>query len=210
LFDWFERESETALGAYTVGVAKFLATASRRHGYREDRILCSRTAVEYHLAMVGAEIMNRGLQDQFQLTTRRIVLVPACMRAEHAKKCEAQLVGLDMTCMACNPDCNVNRITHRMRDLGATVYLIPHSSGFSQWLSRWQGKPEVGVTAVACLSNILSGGYEMRARRIASQCVLLDYPGCKKHWNREGVPTDLNEDRLVQIVSRGSSAEANV
>jgi hypothetical protein len=93
-----------------------------------------------------------------------------------------------------------------MRDLGATVYLVPHTTGFSQWLSRWQGKPEVGVTAVACLANILAGGYEMRARRVASQCVLLDYPGCRKHWSREGVPTDLNEERLVQIVSRGLSA----
>jgi len=205
LFDWFAHESESALGAYTVGVSKFLAKDSVRHRCREDRILCGRDAAEYHLAMVGAEIMNRGMQSQFQRTTRRIVLVPACMRAEHAAKCGGQITGLDLTCTGCNPDCHVNRISHRMRSLGATVYLVPHSSGFRPWLARWQGKPDVGVTAVACLADILSGGYEVRSRRIAAQCVLLDYPGCQKHWSRKGVQTDLNEDRLVQIVSNKTS-----
>jgi hypothetical protein len=42
----------------------------------------------------------------------------------------------------------------------------------------------------------------MRARGIASQCILLDYPGCRKHWRREGIATGLNEDRLVNIVLR--------
>jgi hypothetical protein len=53
---------------------------------------------------------------------------------------------------------------------------------------------------VACLLNILAGGYEMRARRIPSQCVLLDYPGCEKHWRRDAIPTRVNEKRLVRIL----------
>jgi hypothetical protein len=60
--------------------------------------------------------------------------------------------------------------------------------------------PEVGVTAVACLLNILPGGYEMRSRRIAAQCIPLDYPGCHKHWCPAGVSTALNEDRLAELV----------
>jgi hypothetical protein len=88
-----------------------------------------------------------------------------------------------------------------MRRQGAKVYLIPHSTGFSRWLERWQRAPEAGVVAVACMLNILPGGFEMRARGIASQCVPLDYPGCRKHWSRKGIPTSLNEDRLVQIVA---------
>ena len=88
-----------------------------------------------------------------------------------------------------------------MRSLGAAVYLVPHSTGFSRWLERWQSTPEYGVVAVACLLNILPGGYEMRARGIASQCVPLDYPGCQRHWHSQGIPTCLNENRLVQIVT---------
>jgi hypothetical protein len=81
--------------------------------------------------------------------------------------------------------------------------MVPHSSGFSRWLERWQHEPDTGVVAVACLLNILPGGYEMRARRIPSQCVPLDYPGCDKHWRRDRLPTGLNEGQLVWIV--GSS-----
>jgi hypothetical protein len=83
---------------------------------------------------------------------------------------------------------------------GIEVYIVPHSSGFSRWLERWQADPKVGVAAVACMINILAGGYEMRARRIASQCVPLDFPGCQKHWRDEPVATSVNEERLVQIV----------
>jgi hypothetical protein len=77
---------------------------------------------------------------------------------------------------------------------------MPHTTGFSRWLDRWQREPEVGVAAVACLLNILPGGYAMRARRISAQCVPLDYPGCRKHWNSEGILTGVNEERLVRIV----------
>ena len=57
----------------------------------------------------------------------------------------------------------------------------------------------MGHSAVACLMNILAGGYEMRARGIASQCVVLDYPGCEGHWRAVGIATGVNEERLVGI-----------
>jgi len=40
----------------------------------------------------------------------------------------------------------------------------------------------------------------MRARRIASQCVPLDFPGCEKHWRNDSPATSVNQERLVQIV----------
>jgi hypothetical protein len=88
-----------------------------------------------------------------------------------------------------------------MRREGIEVFIVPHSSSFSRWLERWQNDPKVGVTAVACMMNILPGGYEMRARGIASQCVPLDFPGCQKHWSNGAVATRLNEERLVRIVT---------
>jgi hypothetical protein len=199
-FYWFEGEAAEALGAYTSGVAEFLATARDGCGLREDLVLREKRAVEYHLGMVAAEIMNRGLREEFDRTPRKVVLVPACMRGRNAAGCQARVEGTDMTCSGCDPNCAVNRMTRRMRELGAAVYLVPHTTGFSRWLDRWQREPEVGVAAVACLLNILPGGYAMRARRISAQCVPLDYPGCRKHWNSEGIPTGVNEERLVRIV----------
>jgi hypothetical protein len=202
LFDNFEREAEKALSAYTQGVGSFLRTEYARRGWREDLLLCGRPRVEYHLNMVAAEVMNQGLRADFDRTPRKVVLVPTCMRGKRAGSCRAHVDGVDMTCTGCDPDCAVNRITQRMSGQGAGVYLVPHAAGFSQWLERWQREPGVGVTAVACILNILPGGYEMRARGIASQCVPLDYPGCRKHWDRTGISTGVNEDRLVKIVTR--------
>ena len=194
------REAECALGSYTHGVPAFLAGPYARRGCREDQIFCGRQPVEYHLNMVAAEIMNRGLCDSFDSKLQRAVLVPTCMRGTHASTCRARTFGIDMVCTACDPACAVNQITRCMRALGASVYLIPHSTGFSRWLERWQRMPDHGVVAVACILNILPGGFEMRARGIASQCVPLDYPGCKKHWSTNGIPTSVNQHRLVQLI----------
>lgn len=201
LFDWFKSEADRALGPYTRGVSGFLTGEYAWRGCREDQIFCGKEPTEYHISMVAAEVMNRGLRAEFERTPKKAVLVPSCLCSAHAGNCQALVSGVDITCAACDPTCAVNRITRRMRDLGATVYLVPHATGFSRWLERWQGAPEYGIVAVACLLNILPGGYEMRARGIASQCVPLDYPGCQKHWRSQGIPTGLNADQLVRIVT---------
>jgi hypothetical protein len=171
--------------------------------WREDQIFCGREPVEYHLGMVAAEVMNDGLREEFISRPRKVLLVPTCMRGAHRNQCKAVVREEGIRCAGCDPTCAINRITRRMRSEGVHVYMVPHASGFSRWLERWQSDPRVGVAAVACMMNILPGGYEMRARGIASQCVPLDYPGCEKHWSEDGgVATSVNEERLLQIVAR--------
>jgi hypothetical protein len=200
LFDWFRIQAEAALGAYASGVPRFLSVVQKRRGIREDLIFCGKESAEYHLSMVAAEIVNRGLRAGFERTASKAVLVPGCMRGAYAEACQATVSGVDIQCAACRPGCPVNRLTHKLQALGAKVYIVPHSTGFSRWLTRWQRQPDTGVVAVACLLNILPGGYEMRQRGIPSQCVPLDFPGCKKHWTSEGVATTVNQERLVQLV----------
>ncbi len=201
LFDWFQSQAAATLGSYTRGVRRFLGGEYRRHRWREDQIFCGRKPVEYHLNMVAAEVMNRGLRKDFAQTARRVVLIPGCMRGGRARTCRARVQDTDITCAACDRTCSVNHINQRMQSQGVEVFLVPHATGFSRWLQRWQQEPNCGVIAVACLLNILPGGYEMRARGVASQCVPLDYPGCQKHWHREGIATALNEERLVRVVA---------
>ena len=164
LFDWFAAEAEVALGKYTAGVTPFLQTRWAKRFWREDQIFCGRRTAEYHLGMVAAEVMNHGLCADFHQRPRKVVLVPACMRGPRAATCKAVTRDLDILCAGCDPLCAVNQVTRRMRAEGIAVYIVPHSSGFSRWLERWQNDPAVGVTAVACMMNILAGGYEMRAR----------------------------------------------
>jgi hypothetical protein len=200
VFDLFEDEAAVRLSAYTRGVEAYLRREHAKWSWRKDLFLCAKPEVEYHLNILAAEIMNRGMREDFERTAKKIVLVPTCMRGKQNLECKAHVAGVDIACAACDPDCTVNHLTRRMRVLGATVYMVPHASGFSRWLQRWQASG-AGVTAVACLLNIMPGGYEMRQLGIASQCVPLDYPGCRKHWDPIGIPTAVNEERLVQLVA---------
>lgn len=201
MLGWFQQEADRVLGVYTQGVPIFLSDEYAARGCREDQIFYGRQPVEYHVNMVATEIMNRGLRPAFESKSEKVVLVPGCMRGPYDTFCRGTSTGTDMQCSGCSPGCQVNPITRLMRSLGAEVYVIPHSSGFSRWLERWQRSPQVSVIAIACMLNILPGRFEMRARRIASQCVPLDYPCCQKHWHPDGIATGLNEDRLVQIVT---------
>jgi len=198
LFHVFARDAEAALGCYTRGVASFVAREQMQASWREDLFMREKPEVEYHLNMLAAEVMNRGLRESFVQTPNRVVLLPGCMRAERSHPCKARIDGVDITCAGCDPDCTVNRITGKLRAEGVKVYIVPHSSGFSRWLSRWQNAG-AGVVAVACAPNILPGGLEIRERNIPSQCLLLDFPGCRRHWDPVGIPTAVNEPRLVQI-----------
>jgi hypothetical protein len=80
------------------------------------------------------------------------------------------------------------------------VQIIPHASNFSRQLEQWKDQTGVGLIASACVLHLLQGGYEMKKLGIPSQCVFLDYCGCKRHWHEEGISTDLNLNQLQCIL----------
>jgi hypothetical protein len=209
--DWFAPLAEQALGAYTPGVARFLAKDARS-GFRQDYFFIAKAPVEYHLAMVAAEIMNSGLRETFAGAPHKVVLLPACLRGALALNCQARQVANELICAGCSPDCAVNRITNQMRGLGIKAFMAPPAVGFGFCLQRGQHEPNTGVIAVACLAKVLPVVYQMRARRIPAQCLALDFPGCQKHWRKMGIASELNEARLVQLVAgspRQPSARLN-
>ena len=103
LFDWFQQEADRALGAYTQRVPKFLSGEYAARPCREDQIFCGKLPVEYHLNMVAAEIMNRGLRPEFESKMERVVLVPGCMRGPYDTFCRAPATGTDMQCAGSSP-----------------------------------------------------------------------------------------------------------
>lgn len=203
LFDWFKRKAKEKLGSYTVGVERFLRDEYKGYRGREDEVFCGKEEVEYHINMVASEIMNRGLRAEFARAPRRVVLVPSCMRSDQGIHCRAGLSGGEMTCVGCSNSCRINSIRQTMTKEGCEVYIIPHSSSFTRWLRQWRNTREYGIVAVACVLNIAVGGYQMRELGIPSQCVLLDYCGCKKHWHKYGVATNLNVGRLMDVTLQG-------
>ncbi len=187
---WFKLSSAMQLGKYTDDVHAFLQNHPENYKGREDYFFCGRKQPEYHLNMVGAEIMNRTLRKEFENTDEKILLLPTCMSIDNST-CRAKVIKGDLTCLHCNPDCKVSRTTREMRKKGIRTVLIRHSSSFSKSLKPWAHQKNTGLIGVACVLNLLTGGFEMKRLGIPSQCVFLDNPGCKKHW-RSGKPSEVN------------------
>jgi uncharacterized protein len=198
--EFFDRATQR-LGEYTAWVEDWRRQSAPTHRNREDYILCDRKREEYHLNMLGAELLNRSFVRQYRETGTRAVLLPACMRGENAAHCKARKEGLDMICTGCTKDCRINEISTQASKQGASVHIIPHSSDFTRWLRTWAEGRDIGVVGVACVLHLITGGLELRDLGIPAQCVLLDQCGCTQHWDPEGRQTDVNEAKLEKALT---------
>lgn len=194
---YFNARSEAALGKYTSKVDEFLKNEYPRHKWKEDIILCSRQKVEYHLNMVGAEILNRTFTENFLKATKKKLILPVCMRYKGQNECKAKATEEGYVCKHCEAMCRVNKLTKFGERNGFEVLIIPHASSAFKNSNIEYGK--VGVVGVACVLNLLEGGYKARRFNMIPQCVILDYCGCKNHWDDKGIVTDINLDKLKKV-----------
>jgi hypothetical protein len=198
---WFEVRSQAVLGRYTPHVERFLAETHPSYRWREDAIFCGRRRVEYHLNMVGTEIMNRAFREAFLDTERKVVLVPPCMKGQSDERCQARPTPFGDRCAGCTPGCRVHQLTRLGEKHGFEVLLMPHElSVFSTGAVKPVEGDAVGVVGVSCVLTNPSGGWEMRDLNIPAQGVLLDYCGCRYHWHKEGIPTDINVGQLLRVL----------
>jgi len=202
LATWFERGSEAALGRYTVNVEDFLTRVHPNYHWREDNIFCGRQRVEYHLNMVGTEILNRAFRETFLASARKLVVVPPCMRAKPADKCLAKITSFGARCAGCTPGCRVHQLTKLGEKYGFGVAILPDDlrvfSIKSTGLNTSGGS--IGIVGVSCALTNAPGGWKTRRMGIPAQGVLLDYCGCSWHWHEEGIPTDINFNQLLDVL----------
>jgi hypothetical protein len=198
---WFEARSESALGRYTPHVEWFLAGTYRKYRGREDLVFCGRRRVEYHLAMVGIEILNRAFRAAFLATGRKVVLVPPCMKARPDDECQARSTSLGARCAACTPGCRVHQLTRLGEKHGFGVLMLPDELAvYSGTAAQPGGDGDVGIVGVSCVLTNCAGGWETRDLGVPAQGVPLDYCGCRYHWHKDGIPTDINFDHLLEVL----------
>ncbi|MFW5807949.1 MAG: DUF116 domain-containing protein [Spirochaetota bacterium] len=199
LADLFTELASKKLSSYTKNVAPFTDANKKRYINRENRLFVSRPENEYHLNMVSAEILNREFRGEFDHAQKKIVLLPTCMQSNQ-DDCQATDDDGDKRCVSCTKGCTINRLTQLLKEYNIETRLIPHSSQFSTFIEKWRDNKSVGLIGVACVLNLIKGGYEMKKLGIPSQCVFLDYSGCKNHWHQTGIPTMINSLRLQKIL----------
>ena len=208
---WFETCSEATLGRYTPQVDQFLTEAHPSYRWREDVIFCGRRRVEYHLNMVGTEILNRVFRGEFVNTARKVVLVPPCMKAQPDDKCKAHSTSIGARCAGCTPGCRVHQLTKLGEKHGFGVLILPDDLRvFSAGGMSLKTDDKVGIVGISCVLTNASGGWQTKDLGIPAQGVLLDYCGCRYHWHKEGIPTDISIGQLAHVlgISRNMPPEA--
>ena len=189
---WFCKNSRKYLGEYTSTLEKYLENNGTSHLMEEDVIFYHGHELEYHLNMLGAEIMNRIYKADYDKRPRKAILLPSCMNSNN-KKCRAKEERLGHVCTFCNPKCNVYRITKEFSD--HEVYIISHESTAFKG-ARSEDKDELGIVGVTCVLNLISGGWKSKNLSIPPQCVLLEHVACKNHWLDEDIYGKINDDVL--------------
>jgi uncharacterized protein len=204
----FEVMSERALGRYTAGVDRFVAHELPRREAREDTVQCSRRRTEYHLDMVGAELLNRAWRAAFLACRRRVVMLPACARKN--PNCRALGSGAELRCRHCTPGCAVSAATRAAERAGAEAVAVRHGSDSSRFLrSLPRGEGDIAVVGVACVPGLVGAGWRARATGLPAQCVLLDFSGCS-HWLERTTPTAFDLGELGRILDRSERMESRV
>jgi hypothetical protein len=200
----FEAEAERVLGPYTRGVSGFLREKLPARPAREDSVQCSRPSSEYHLNMLGAELLNRAWRSAFLACRRHVVVLPGCARCRSDSNCRALRGANELWCAHCTSGCAVSAATRVAEKNGAEALAVTHGSDFSRFLrSEVLRGHDVGIVGVACVPGLIGAGLRAHATGLPAQCVLLDASGCA-HWRQAPVPTSLDLAELGRILDRGN------
>ena len=174
---------ENKLGNYLSNVDSY----KEAHKGKEDIIFCGRSKNQYYLNMIGAEIMNDVYKESFVNCKEKRVYLPSCMRKDK-ETCKAIKINEGFKCMKCNKRCSVRTITLIGESKGFDSRIIPHQTS----LFDIRGKNEIGVVSIACILNLLAGGWKAIRMEFIPQCVVLEYCGCAHHWCEKDVATEIN------------------
>jgi hypothetical protein len=202
----FEGWSDHALGIFTEGVQTFFRDALPRRRWREDTVQCARRRSEYHLAMVGAEILNRAWRAAFLACDRHVVVMPGCMRRRDDAHCGAERNGSDLRCTGCVKGCGVETVTRAANRAGAEAVAVVHGSDFSRFLrSPALAGGNVGIVGVACVPGLLGAGWRAHAAGLPAQCVPLEASGCA-HWRDAPAATGIHLAALERLLATRACA----
>jgi hypothetical protein len=197
---WFTERSLQVLGPCTSGVEAFLQGKHIASLEPRDAQFCGRNRVEYHLNMVGAELLNRAFRQAFLQCRKRLVFLPACMCVRTEKDCQAMVDGPGAQCHRCTPGCRIRHLAELGDELGFTVCVVAHASQtLTPAMAAQFRRDGVGVVGVACLLHLIAGGWLLQDEGIPAQCVPLNHSGCQ-HWLPKPRLTDFDLQELGRIL----------
>lgn len=194
----FIEQSEKELKQFTINIPEFIRNAELTYKNRDDFIFVTRHVNEYFVNMVGAQILNRVFRESFKKVDELFIFVPGCM-AGQLDKCKAEKGTKGYICTKCTEDCPVCLAAQTGEKYNAKTIIVYHSSELYHTKTPVESK-KYGVIGIACVLNLISGGLKAKELGYIPQCVPLNYCGCRQHWDYKGLVTDIDRERLEEIL----------
>ncbi|NTW59775.1 MAG: DUF116 domain-containing protein [Nitrospirae bacterium] len=183
------------LAPYTQAVHQHLRELSLLK--RLDGVL-SFIEVQYHLAMLEIELMNRACAERFRSSHRKLAFLPHCLRDLEAN-CRAATRDIDYACRGCSGICNVNAVSSLLRQHSIEPYLWMQADlkGLLRTLKDREGG--LGVLGIACVPELVRGMRMCMKLDIPVVGVPLNANRCAR-WMGEPRPTSVEMKEVLRIV----------
>lgn len=187
------------LGKYTSNVKEYLKSYAQEHYNKEDIIYCGKSITQYYFNMICSEIMNEVYHEKFINTKNKFIFVPACMR-QTQHKCMSIKENYGYRCVKCSKECNICKLSNLGDKNGFKVFIIPHESSLLKLNAL--NNSNIGIIGIACVINLISGGFKAIRLGFIPQCVVLNECGCSGHWYKEPHMTQINDNRIMEILNK--------
>lgn len=202
LADYLNEKAEKTLNEYVKGVELFRKEGASIYENREDQVFCMQPTIMYYLNMVGAQLLNEVYRQDFLKAEQKVIFLPGCMVYRGKEECKALFKQGGYECEGCTTQCQVNQIKKlALKRKNVKTIVLYHESELNKQKVNKEQEGKLGVIGVACVLSLLSGGFKAKRLGYVPQCVLLDYCGCKQHWSKEGIVTQLNLLKLQMILN---------
>jgi hypothetical protein len=188
--------ASTRLSPYTQAVHQHLRELSLLK--RLDGVL-SFTEVQYHLAMLEIELMNRANDEQFRKTRRKLAFLPHCLRDLEAD-CRSAPHDIDFACKGCSVRCNVNSISTLLRQHGVEPYIWMQANLKALFRKLKDEEGGLGVMGIACVPELVRGMRMCTKLEVPVVGAPLNANRCAR-WMREFLPTSINLDAVGRLLA---------
>jgi hypothetical protein len=158
-------------------IGKKVRDLDKRLGLSNITGLDITTATKLLEDLVGINVLNINLRDDFLTTEERALFLPHCSRKYMDNQCKAFFDANipSYYCQHCSPDCLVNQATALGKKKGYDVYILSGGSCIPKILkeNRYEG-----IVAVACSCELMLGYQSSKSLGIYGQALVLTKNGC--------------------------------
>ncbi len=183
------------LSVYTPNVSEHLRSLAIRERFSGALAM---TELQYHLAMVEIELVNRINAAAFMQSERKIALLPHCLR-DLDSTCRAELHGFDYVCKNCSKQCTINSVSRIFRRHNIEPYLWMSANLNAAFKAEKIAGRAIGVFGVACIPELVNGMRRCGKADIPVIGVPLDANRCARWWG-EFYPNSVNLTEVKKLL----------